>query len=176
MPRQQQGEGVPAGGDTAAPAMGTPPPMETDDSTELVFRSVDAFYDEYLCQVVRRRVDGVHLAWCPDWWSHPEAIARIATLWRAFEHLRLDPALGMSHWWLHHADPHLAVLMDPRTGPFTFCAGPDGHSAEIGPLPGNPSPPEMWDHPAFSLDAAEAADAEAEAKEEEEAGTQGPGQ
>ncbi|PZT77933.1 DUF4913 domain-containing protein [Streptomyces sp. AC1-42W] len=117
----------------------------------MVFTSVDAFYDEYLSQVVRRRVDGVYLAWCADWWRHAEAIARIAALWRAFEYLRHDAALGMTHWWLHHADPHLAVLMDPRTGPFALCTGPEGHSEGIGPLPGNPSPPEMWDHPAFSL-------------------------
>lgn len=141
-------------GDPAS-VMGAPAPMDADDETELIFPSLDVFYDEYLCQVIRRRVDGVHLAWCADWWKHAEAIARIATLWRAFEYLRTDASLGMSHWWLHHADPHLAALMDPRTGPFALCSGPDGHSAEIGPLPGNPSPPEMWDHPAFSVHATE---------------------
>ncbi|WP_393059602.1 DUF4913 domain-containing protein [Streptomyces sp. LN549] len=158
MPQQDGEKDVPAEGGPAS-AAGAPPPMEADDSTELIFRSLDLFVEEYLAQVVRRRVDGVHLAWCPDWWTHPEAVARLASLWRAFEYLRVDSSLGMSNWWLHHADPHLAVLMDPRTGPFASCWGPDGHKADIGPLPGNPSPPEMWDDPAFSADAAEAEEA-----------------
>ncbi|WP_405404574.1 DUF4913 domain-containing protein [Streptomyces sp. NBC_01104] len=151
-----QDDQVTADGGSPGPEEGAPPSVGDDSAEDMLFRSVDRFYEEYLAEVVRRRVDGVHLAWCAQWWTHPEAIARIAAMWRAFEYLRHDASLGMSHWWLHHADPHLAVLMDPRTGPFVLCAGPGGHSADIGPLPGDPSPPEMWDHPAFSLDADEA--------------------
>lgn len=33
-------------------------------------------------------------------------------IWRAWEHLRLEPALGVSTWWLNHADPHMRLLMD----------------------------------------------------------------
>lgn len=33
-------------------------------------------------------------------------------IWRAWEHLRLEPALGVSTWSLNHADPHMRVLMD----------------------------------------------------------------
>ena len=51
---------------------------------------------------------------------HPEAVARVAALWRAWEHLRLDPATGMSIWWRDHADHHMRVLMDPH-GPFYKC-------------------------------------------------------
>ncbi|MFD5555287.1 DUF4913 domain-containing protein [Streptomyces sp. NPDC127068] len=156
MPEPQEKQEAPVDGSTAV-SMGAPPEVEDDDD-EMVFASLDEFYDEYLSQIVRRRVDGVRLAWCPDWWKHPEAIVRIAALWRAFEYLRLDSALGISHWWLQHADPHLAVLMHPLTGPFVLCSGPEGHTAELGPLPGNPSPPEMWDHPAFSVHASEKAE------------------
>ncbi|MDR3070548.1 MAG: DUF4913 domain-containing protein [Propionibacteriaceae bacterium] len=42
---------------------------------------------------------------------------RIEALWRAWEHLRLAIALGLSVWYRDHADPHLSVLMDPN-GPF----------------------------------------------------------
>ncbi|MFF5333750.1 DUF4913 domain-containing protein [Streptomyces sp. NPDC013181] len=150
MPQQQGDEDGTADRSEAASILGAPKPMEAGDDTDLIFTSLDAFYDEYLAQVVRRRVDGVHLAWCPEWWRHPEAIARMAALWRAFEYLRQDVSLGLSNWWLHHADPHLAALMDPRTGPFVLCSGPGGHSDALGPLPGEPSPPEMWDHPAYS--------------------------
>ena len=38
---------------------------------------------------------------------------------------RVEPAIGVSTWWLNHADPHMRVLMD-REGPFKKCAY-DGH-------------------------------------------------
>jgi hypothetical protein len=47
------------------------------------------------------------------------------TIWRAWEHLRMEPALGLSTWWLNHADPHMRVLMDKK-GRFKKCAY-DGH-------------------------------------------------
>ena len=42
---------------------------------------------------------------------------RLEALWRAWEHLRLDPATGMSVWWRDHADHHMRVLM-ADDGPF----------------------------------------------------------
>ncbi|MER8041920.1 DUF4913 domain-containing protein [Streptomyces sp. NPDC094032] len=131
-----------------------PEPQEgAQEEPQFIYRSLDAFVTEYLCVVVRRPVGGGHLAWCPEWWQHPEAIARLAALWRAFEYLSQDPGLGMTSWWLHHADPHLAALMHPDKGPFAYCSGPDGHTDTLGELPYVPSPPELWDNPAFSLDA-----------------------
>lgn len=32
-------------------------------------------------------------------------------LWRAWEHLRLDGATGISVWWKDHADHHMSVLL-----------------------------------------------------------------
>lgn len=126
-----------------------------DSSSELNFRDLAAFVEEYLAAILRRRVDGRALTWCARWWEHPEAIARLAALWRAFEYLSVDPALGMSTWWLHHADPHLAVLLDPERGPFAGCA-PDGthHVAHPG-LVLEPVPEGLLDYAAFSLDVAE---------------------
>jgi hypothetical protein len=48
-------------------------------------------------------------------------------IWRAWEHLMLEPALGISTWFLNHADPHMRVLMD-KEGPFKKCAY-DGHQS-----------------------------------------------
>jgi hypothetical protein len=70
--------------------------------------------------------------WCPSWFRHPEALSRVDSVWRAWEFLRFDPALGMSNWWLHHVDPHVRALTDPVTGPFARCV--DGHQPEV-PLP-----------------------------------------
>ena len=36
-------------------------------------------------------------------------------------HRRLEPAPGLSTWWLNHVAPHMRVLMD-KEGPFKKCA------------------------------------------------------
>ena len=59
----------------------------------------------------RRNLSGNALTWCPERWRHAEAIARLEAPWRAWEHLRLDPALGMSVWLRDHADHHMVVLL-----------------------------------------------------------------
>ncbi|MET8751684.1 DUF4913 domain-containing protein [Streptomyces sp. NPDC004667] len=46
-------------------------------------------------------------------------------LWLAWERLRLESMLGMTTWWVQHADPHLRILMDPARGPFAGCS-PEG--------------------------------------------------
>jgi hypothetical protein len=33
-------------------------------------------------------------------------------IWRAWEYLRFEAAMGLSTWWLNHADRHMRVLMD----------------------------------------------------------------
>ncbi|WP_372697705.1 DUF4913 domain-containing protein [Arthrobacter sp. JSM 101049] len=35
-------------------------------------------------------------------------------LWRAWEHLRLDPTTGRSVWWKGHTDVHMAVLLSQK--------------------------------------------------------------
>lgn len=93
---------------------------------ELVYSSAVEFFAELLAQSYFREVnEGAVFAWCPEWYKHPEALIRMEAIWRAWEHLRLDPALGVSTWWLNHADPHMRVLMD-KEGPFKKCAY-DGH-------------------------------------------------
>ena len=93
---------------------------------ELVYASAVEFFAELLAQSYVRDVnEGAPFAWCPEWYKHPEALIRMEAIWRAWEHLRLEPALGVSTWWLNHADPHMRVLMD-KEGPFKKCAY-DGH-------------------------------------------------
>lgn len=118
-----------------------------DDEVEFYFADVFVFVSDYLAQMVRRRLNGSSATWCPRWWEHPEAGARLSALWLAWEHLRHDPALGMSTWWLHHADPHLRVLLDPDMGPFASCSPKDGHTA----YPFDPLPVDPYDPGASSL-------------------------
>ncbi|MEY9776315.1 DUF4913 domain-containing protein [Arthrobacter sp. MW3 TE3886] len=66
------------------------------------------FFAELLAQSYVREVsEGATFAWCPESYKHPEALIRMEAIWRAREHLRPEPALGVSTWWLNHADPHM---------------------------------------------------------------------
>ncbi|WP_431679089.1 DUF4913 domain-containing protein [Kitasatospora sp. KL5] len=122
------------------PENGTAPGAE-----EPVFASLDAFVTELFAPMISRKLNGTTTTWCPSWWEHAEAISRLNALWRAWEYLRLDPALGMSTWWLHHADPHLGVLLDADNGPFAACSPTGGHTSRpLPPLPLEPSDPLMW--------------------------------
>lgn len=89
-----------------------------DETPRLYYGSTDEFVREYLRYVYQRKIDCRTTFWSPRWWASAEAVARLEALWRAWEHLRLDPATGPSVWWRDHADPHMRSLMD-STGPFS---------------------------------------------------------
>ncbi|MEU8548181.1 DUF4913 domain-containing protein [Streptomyces roseoverticillatus] len=111
------------------------------DQAEFYFADVFDFVTGYLAHTIRRPLDGTSATWCPRWWDHPEAGARLSALWLAWEQLRLEPMLGMTTWWIQHADPHLRILMDPKQGPFAACS-PEGHTqTPFGPLPNDPYEP-----------------------------------
>lgn len=103
-----------------SPAEPEPEPAADEEDEErppeLVYGSVDEFVRKYLRHVYRRATSDQRV-WAARWWEYDEAVIRLEALWRAWEHLRLDPSTGMSVWWRDHADHHMAVLMDPE-GPF----------------------------------------------------------
>lgn len=110
---------------------------------ELVYSNAVEFFAELLAQSYLREVnEGAQFAWCPEWYKHPEALIRMEAIWRAWEHLRLEPALGVSTWWLNHADPHMRILMD-KEGPFKKCAY-DGHKT---PTPARAALPHVIPEP-----------------------------
>jgi homoserine trans-succinylase len=77
-----------------------------------VYSNAVEFFADLLAQSYVREVnEGAAYTRCPEWYKHPEAIIRMVAIWRAWEHLRLEPALGVSTWWLNQADPHTGVLM-----------------------------------------------------------------
>jgi hypothetical protein len=113
------------------------PTEAADDEPELYFASVDEFVREMIVPVFRRKVgDRSPFHWSAEWWRHPEAVIRLEALWRAWEHLRLDPATGVSVWLRDHADHHLSILFSDY-GPF----GKSQDLADHGdPLPYEPPP------------------------------------
>lgn len=93
-------------------------PEPEPEPPRLYYGSVDEFVRDFLLPVFRRQVgDRAARRWAAEWWRSPEAIVRLEALWRSWEHLRLDPAIGMSVWIRDHADHHLGILWDPD-GPF----------------------------------------------------------
>src|SRR4051812_839220 len=116
-------------------------PRETaEPERRLVYANAVDFFTDILANCYMREVNGgSEFAWCPEWYMHAEALARIECLWRAWEHLRWEPALGLSTWWLHHADPHMAILLNPG-GPFKKCAW-EGHNTGTDRLQPLPLPP-----------------------------------
>jgi hypothetical protein len=108
---------------------------------ELYFKSVDEFVREMIVPVFRRKVgDRSTMRWSAEWWRHPEAVLRLEALWRSWEHLRLDPATGLSVWLRDHADHHLSILFSDY-GPF----GKSQDSTDHGdPLPYEPPPPGLF--------------------------------
>ncbi len=124
-----------------------PEPSEADEQLpELHFASLQEFVEQQLAPMYKRSLSGNDKTWCPQWWRHAEAIARFEALWRAWEHLRLDPALGMSVWFRDHADHHMNVLLD-ADGPFKGCSSQEGkgHSPRLEALPCATPPPGLFD-------------------------------
>lgn len=114
---------------------GDQPPENSHQKTE--YATLTEFVEDFLLEMCWRDTSAASAIWCPEWWRHPAAILRLDALWRSFEALRLDAALGMSTWLLQHADPHMAVLTDPQ-GPFKGCN--KQHSERQRTLPAGPAP------------------------------------
>ncbi|TDT93352.1 uncharacterized protein DUF4913 [Streptomyces sp. 846.5] len=85
--------------------------------------------------------------WCPKWWEHPEAVARLHGLWLAWQELT-DPATGgrtgPGVWHRDYLDPCIAQLRDPQ-GPFSACMVTDNKQQHRlippPPLADSPFPP-----------------------------------
>lgn len=117
-----------ATGDNGSPPASAEAPAAQEDSP-LIYQSAEEFLHEHLLPLYNRIIDSRNGKWCRQWFLHPEAVSRIEALWRAWEHLRLDPATGMSVWWRDHADPHMAVLLSQK-GPFHPCNNGRHHTPE----------------------------------------------
>ncbi|MEV0246441.1 DUF4913 domain-containing protein [Nocardia sp. NPDC050712] len=109
--------------------------MTEQQQQPMIYTNVVEFVENYLSLVYRRQVTDIsETVWCPEWWKHAEAVARLDALWRSWEHYRLEPSTGLSIWFLDHADPHMTKLFDPR-GPFKYCSVRNGHKDMLSPLP-----------------------------------------
>ena len=116
---------------------------ELADPPGLYYLTLAEWVEEWLFPVYRRSILGHERVWCPQWWRHAEAVARLESLWRAWEHLRQDAATGLSVWFRDHADHHMTILLD-ADGPFKGCDGQ--HSDRpLEQLPHDPPPEGMFE-------------------------------
>lgn len=127
--------GVNAGADWPGPVDMVPPPSTAsgdaawnfEEPPALLYSNVIAWVHGWLVPMYRRPVgDGRSLAWCPQWWRHPEAVVRLSALWRGFEQRRTEPGDSMSAWIRDHLDHHMRILNDPA-GPLKGCSDDRGH-------------------------------------------------
>ena len=109
----------------------------------LYYLTLEEWVQEWLFPVYRRSVLGHERVWCPQWWRHAEPVARLESLWRAWEHLRQDAGTGLSVWFRDHADHHMTILLD-ADGPFKGC---DGRHTDhpLQQLPHDPPPEGMFE-------------------------------
>jgi Domain of unknown function (DUF4913) len=120
-----------AGDVSPGPYNGHGTPEGAEPEPECYYGSLGEFAT-WLLDVYRRSTRGHARVFCPEWWKHPEAVARMDALWRAFEQLRQDPGTGMSVFWRDHTDHHMSVLLD-ADGPFKGCE--ESHSDHpLGPI------------------------------------------
>lgn len=110
-----------------------------------VFADFHTWVGEWLVPVIHRPLKS-GTVWCPQWWRHPEVVARLHALWQAWESARSEGEAAMSYWWTMHFDPHFAVLTDSTRGPFAACKEQVHDGTKPGVLPCEP-PPSDWDWP-----------------------------
>lgn len=132
--------------------LGNAPEVDDDPvpaGPPLCYGSLDEFVREVIVPIFGRDVGEkgrAELRWSARWWESAEAIMRLEALWRSWEHLRLDPATGMSVWLRDHLDHHLGALMSPM-GP--FAASTD--TSRVGePLIYEPPPRGLFDGPPWT--------------------------
>jgi hypothetical protein len=104
-------------------------PAVEAEQAELYYPTLTQFVRDQLLPSYKRQIaDRPEQRWCAEWWKHSEAIQRLDALWRSWELLRLDPAVGMSVWFRDHADYHMGILLS-ESGPFRKCRS--GHTPNL---------------------------------------------
>ncbi|WP_217245553.1 DUF4913 domain-containing protein [Streptomyces sp. AC602_WCS936] len=84
-------------------------------------RNLTVWVSDLLLPVYGREVSSSQ-PWCPRWWEHLEAVARLHALWLAWQECT-DAAAGSAGpavWHRDHLGPALAELRSP-VGPFAGC-------------------------------------------------------
>ncbi|MFE1072922.1 DUF4913 domain-containing protein [Streptomyces sp. NPDC058783] len=95
-------------------------------------RNLALWVSDLLLPVYGREVTSAQ-PWCPRWWEHLEAVARLHALWLAWQEYT-DPEAGVSGPAVWHRD-HLGPVMTELRAPNGLFAGcrPGGHRPKEAP-------------------------------------------
>lgn len=123
-PPEESNDWIPDGTDLAS---GVVPPDEDDAVAAHAGEVRSAFLDWFHRHLLT--LEPVNNDWCPQWWKHPEAVARLFALWLAWEEATGKNAhlSDRSSWWVYHWGHHGPILLDRKNGPFRDCDMQRGH-------------------------------------------------
>lgn len=106
------------------------------DTQVFHFKSVYQFVDDFILvtyATTAGRIEDEN--WAPEWWSHPEAVLRLHTLWLSYETERKKaPATFLEHFLRVSCDYHMRFLMQPD-GVFAACNPDDSPSVPLKTTP-----------------------------------------
>jgi hypothetical protein len=121
-------------GTESAPVEPDEAELESDDGPMFILGLADEDYELELASLsvwVASLLVPVYVAgheispsspWCPTWWEHEEAVARLHALWLAWQELtpRSAGLTGPSVWHRDHLEPCMGALR-ASDGPFSSC-------------------------------------------------------
>lgn len=64
-----------------------------------MYTTLDRFIDDYFVKIYACNLDTNGVRRCPEWWRHPEAVARLEAVGRAWELPRTDPGFALAPCW-----------------------------------------------------------------------------
>jgi uncharacterized protein DUF4913 len=125
-----------------------PPAASTTDAkaTEGVdMRVLVAWVENNITTLIARKVPTTDGAprWCPQWWDHAEAIARLEAARQAWTALSTAGGTGLVSYF-DYLDRVVLAVLSSDTGPFARC-NPRTHTPDR-PLGHTPPPPEIYNH------------------------------
>jgi Domain of unknown function (DUF4913) len=99
----------------AAAAPGVEVAASRTEAIKPAYDSVEAWVTEHFAPMYGRPLGGEY-RWCARWCEHAEALSRLEALWRSWETLRLDPAMGMAVWYPRTPrSPAVRPALQPRS-------------------------------------------------------------
>jgi Domain of unknown function (DUF4913) len=110
-------------------------------------RTLVAWVENNVTTLIARKVPTTDGAprWCPQWWDHAEAIARLEAARQAWIALSAAGGTGLVTYF-DYLDRVVLAVLTSDTGPFARC-NPRTHTPDRA-LGHTPPPPEIYDDPA----------------------------
>lgn len=134
-----------AAADHAAPAAAsTPDGAKASEGVDM--RALVPWVENNITTLIARKVpttDGGP-RWCPQWWDHAEAIARLEAARHAWMALSTAGGTGLVSYF-DYLDRVVLAVLTSDTGPFARC-GPRQHTPDR-PLGHIPPPPGIYEEP-----------------------------